>query len=72
MAEVADWTATMPAAEPELDADGNPKPAAEPPAKQYQAGDKVTHGGGVWTCRFAHTAMAEWAPGNGNHLWGKS
>ena len=37
--------------------------------QDYTAGYKVQHGGKLWRCKQAHTAIATWEPENAASLW---
>lgn len=38
--------------------------------KEYEAGDRVQHGGSLYRCLQAHTSQADWEPGVAVSLWG--
>ena len=58
-----------------LDVPQTPTPTATPtgggwpPGTSYRAGDRVTYGSTVWTCRQAHVAVPGWEPPNVPALW---
>ncbi|MFI0408299.1 carbohydrate-binding protein [Actinomadura sp. 3N508] len=46
-----------------------PGTAAWTPGVHYRPGDAVTHRGGDYVCRQAHTAQADWQPQDTPTLW---
>lgn len=57
-----DLAAAAPALYPEWDESGH----------AYTKGERVYHGGQLWSCTLGHTSQADWAPGSAPSLWSKA